>query len=583
MIDINSSYEFIQFLKDPIKNYLLLNKHHKQKNKKSLLISLPFIKTIFPTSPAYDSFEKDVVKLIKLNQNTINNTETSYTNVISFSKPKKEIRDKDILDCLKEYFYIGVYFDTKKEMESCGEDYIKKVINKEHNTKLNYQLVRIFENAEFSSEQSKLIITETELFLIYLCSELLFFLDVGWLNIQLKNDEYKIFPSKEGKENLSLYWLSAIIDEEFLKVTYESITAVSNAIIKSKPISQSKLHKVCDATAYYLFSIKTDFVSYGSQKQQNDFFYSSLKFVMIIECFSLSGKNKVSIDFISQIKLISDKHLHWILEYLKTKSNSLSFSENIHIENSMIIRGIKSFKVSSTQFISSILQYQNHKNGYSDNLLYDLNENNISSVKNYFNNVNRQEFHIFDGFELCLSNEKKMIIDLVLYNKKEKNYYFVNLNMDIEITPSSIAEMGSTEKQRQIKNAVKDLTEFKHALGHSSIQKELSKHQIINATFTNSYFIIFHNKAHFNFIESQGIILYEWRIFNYIFQSLNRNESGSIYQNNKKLPSLYAVDKIIKQYLENANNNSVKKRLEIHKNAFSFFKLGNKSVIAKTI
>ena len=180
-------------------------------------------------------------------------------------------------------------------------------------------------------------------------------------------------------------------------------------------------------------------------------------------------------------------------------------------------------------------------------------------IKKYLvNNINEDYDIITDNIDYK-ENNKNVDIDIVLYDKKKKFYYLVQVKFTLNINAYLKEEIKNICNNKLLKKGVSQLENVKNLLNSPKFLTHL-KDKKININKNNFALILVHTTFQYDFQTIGDVILYDWNTFR------NLLKKGRIIQNyinnfgvekwelsNKETLSLENVDGVINYLMKQSN------------------------------
>lgn len=579
MIYEKFSEEFIRFLKSPYHNqHLIYRLSFQLTNKPASKITTLFKQFVDFRSPK-NLFEADLKANLILAKKDLFNSVPSNNSCSNSTK--------ELLNEFKDYFTVGVYFDSKNELNDYGENFTKKIIAYEQLQKFKYVLSQLFFEGLQHQIMVQQLVKNDKLFIGVLCSELLYFIQIGLYKIKLTENEYKIYPAKKYKDVLNSYWFTVIMEKKIQLSLDNDFQVISQYLTSymSRSKTKSAISRVIKSITRYLFSISIDNINL--KMLTDDVYIDVLIFVILIESLSLSADTYISKDELLNSRLIDSQQLLSYIEYIKKHQASSSYMGFVYYENNQFSRGMNEFKTSSRSFIAD---YVNQTSLIEKQKKSVINQNNITSnsIFNFFKSLHKSNYKLISGFDfISIENNKKSKIKLIINDVNHNIFYFIMVDISVCKLPNTlVSKIEFVKNIGYNKNNFTEIYDFKQNFFYYK-KKYFSTSNLSKATLENSKLLVFHNMPFLNGYQKDNIDFYEWRLFHYMIQGGcgEVSEENDVKENSiKNNCKIFDFDNITKCYLKNCyQGRLVKKELGVYENAFAFFKLGKRSVIAKIL
>ena len=577
----NLSEDFLEFLLNPKKNNRFLN----DSTFYQLIFyfnNIPFFKKYIQKRISKKLFRNDLKYLL---DNEIN---IDDKNELSLSKNKNKL-----LNLFSEIFSIDYLNEGNSFL-------LEKQKNEEKVIKLEYLIDRIKEQSEYRHFNQFEIVRNKNLIVLFFCSELLYYVETGLFNISLKNDEYMITLNYEKINDFKTYWLTEILEFNTNMVDNIVFKGIASILKKKKSnIPENKIIKLVDYVFDKVFQLQPKFFSQNFLlSEQFIFFRNIILFSSLVECFKINEINRIKIKEIEKLEIFNKEFLDFLIDFLDyevLKKHSFQF---VYIKNSYIYRGDLSFKYGVKKLARTLIDKKSFKLRKNSNktkdflgLLGDFFEQNY--VYNY---LQKDEYKNLDLFGELKPNSKSKIkgyyIDLIIHEKNLGIYYFIQVKFKFDFSPIYLGEKIKFFNSSEFKHWKEQLTNLKINFNDESIRKKLESHKnkngnnLSNANLNNSYFILLHNLPYLNFLNSDGVFLYEWNLFRNILDGcrINRyDKNGSLIEIQKVIdfPMLHKPNQLVDTYINERED--FKNTFELYEKAYWSFKIDKKRVISKLI
>lgn len=573
---------FIDFLANPIKNNNVI---HVSQIKNFIIIltnKIPIVKTLIENRYSGYLFEQDIKKLL---EKTVDKSD-DFTSGKSIKHTPEAL-----LITLENYFKVGVYFENNIEMENFTKEELDFFILDNMRTKLEYNVNRICEAHNLSMDYMYEIVSRKELWLSYYCSELLFFLKQGLLEVSLHNNKYILYSTPKLEVRLKSYWLSEMIEYNSKIADINFYYEFSKKLENFKKIPKKLENDLVDYTMDKVFSIKTIYIDNSLKEDAKYILFKKLVlFISLMECFSLSGLEQVHEKEFLSTGLIEPEFIEYFKLILKEQSlKKKTIFVYIYFNNGYFYKGTLGFKYGLRELAGVLLSKKQNELKGKDikgalGLLFETNY-----ILNYIKGIEKYGYKIYGEFKPNSNAKiKGYDIDLVLHDKKLNIFYFIQVKFKFSALPTYIHEQLNLFRDENFeKGFEKQLLTLKENFNDDSIRKKLRDKQLGDATLENSYFILLHNLPFLNFYKQNGVFFYEWNLLRNILQEckLHLFKDNDCRQEHVNLfPKLHKPGELVDAYYKNSSfAEQLRKKFDIYSRSFCSFNLDDREVECKLI
>ncbi len=385
-------------------------------------------------------------------------------------------------------------------------------------------------------------------------NELLFYIKNELVILDEK--ENTILIKAKFKQAFKRKWFASMW-EESSKKSMLSFLVYFNLMLNNEDLTEKKLTEIIEVLSKYLldkiFSINIDYLTKKDTKNTDlQYMVKVCKFIVLLNVIK---NNTINIndkiideldfnknDFLKELILNQEK-LHFLDKGFET------INDNIHLINSNDI---------SNTLKKIIFQKYQNKNILSTNLGKIFQK----YVHQYCCENFSQDYEVIiepinlDGLNSYAN--KKLDIDMILYDKKKNFYYFTQIKYTLIHQAYLSDEIKYVGNNTAIDMAKKQLENIPEFLNYENFQKKLAENNI-NIKNNNYALIIIHTTPQYDFQKIDNIQLYEWNNFRNLLQkgylsAVNINlDQPNFYniQNNETL-ELDCVDKVINTTINNS-------------------------------
>lgn len=552
----------------------------------------------------------DILRLLDRRKHILNLIKFEFLNTIKLAqKELLEIRKIDIAgilepfsghevnaqlyQSLKEYIDLGIVISDEDATDQERITYARQYIYTSLLTIYEYNHDRISECFKLDSKLLKVIAKYRNLCLAFYFSELLSLIEIGIFDLEANNKIILIYPSEDQGKNIKRDWFSKISENQsnIASLFSRNLKKYQKLVIQGD-LTLEKSADIINECMDRVFSIDVEMLSESLKISE------SLKTLKEIVLFSLC----IELAYYSDIEItesyfrnrtgIRDKTLDTILGILANSDEDLSISSVrnfVSFKNGIFRKGMLDFKYGLRKLTGMIFRDSKFDPGDFKGALGKSFE--VDYVLNYLHSLNYFGFEAYGELNPDPASEVTGYdIDLILEDKKENIYYFIQVKYWFSALPAYLSEKITFFNSKKLKKGVlKQLCNLRSNIEHESVQEHLRSHGITEARKNNSRFILLHNIPYLNFYEFSGIIFYEWNMFRNILQSrsfLRKFENGDteVHQiNHNKHVSLDKPLIILDDILEEDSSrlDSTAKQWEYFCNTYCYFKLGRLSFETK--
>jgi len=573
---------FIDFLANPIKNRNVI---HASQIKNFIIIltsKIPIVKTLIENRYSGYLFEQNIKKLL---EKTVDKSD-NFTSGKSIKHTTEAL-----LITLENYFKVGVYFENNIEMENFTKEELDSFILENMRTKLEYYVNRICEAHNLSMDYMYEIVNRKELWLSYYCSELLFFLKQGLLEVSLHNNKYILYSTPKLEVRLKSYWLSEILEENSKIADMNFYYEFSKKLENFKKIPKKLENDLVDYTMDKVFSIQTSYLDNNLKEDAKYILFKKLVlFISLMECFSLSELEQVHEKEFLDTELIEPEFIEYLKSILKEQSlKKKTIFAYIYFNNGYFSKGTLGFKYGLRELAGVLLSKKQNELKGKDikgtlGLLFET-----DYILNYIKGIEKYGYKIYGEFKPNSNAKiKGYDIDLVLHDKKLNIFYFIQVKFKFSALPTYIHEQLNLFRDENFEKGFgKQLLILKENFNDNSIRKKLRDKQLGDATLENSHFILLHNLPFLNFYKQNGVFFYEWNLFRNILQDCKLHwfkDSDYTQEYIKLFPKLHKPDELVDAYYKNSSfAEQLRKKFDIYSRSFCSFNLDDREVECKLI
>jgi len=513
---------------------------------------------------------------------------------VNTAKEISEITSKDIENKLLEvqnFLKIFIVFDKYLRPEENKEIALTYVLSQLYHFS-KQQCDRI---AEFLKNKNYGLMSLSDknknLFLIFVMSELIYFLQNGLLDVSFSGHpkEVVFYPSKRSQGRLRLFWLNELInfysDVADRQIMMNTCKQIENFDRAKQELTDVLVDYILDKT----FSIKTNMFRQAIRQSSQ---FRLLREVVMISVYAESF-NSIDIERLIKKSRINEQTIYFLKDVLDKDAGEdlASLSNFIRIDNFKIYRGGLNFRYGLRKFAGRALDMFEE-----DNLLKNIRGTlGESFEKSYIlNELKSFEFLGYTSHGEFKPSTNSVItgydIDLILRDEYLNLYYLLQVKYWFSSTPTYLSERVKFFNGDQVQKGVgKQLKILKDNLDEPSIREKLKNRGLSGVTKQNSYFILLHNIPFLNFYEDDGILFYEWNLLRNILQKgrMTLVDGKEIKETSSKvrLP-LNSPEKIADAYFElmdSQKNIEFKKQWELYQRAWISFKIGYLNIRTKLI
>jgi hypothetical protein len=576
--------ELLDLLSNPLKNKQVYVNYSRAKYYVSMIMLKLGIFGIYFNQKAIvnlilGSF-RNVANAAELEAKEISEITSNSTQKTNLTNSEKYVRN--LLHEIRNH--ISTYVALEYSDVSEASELINKRIDIYQLTSYEYNKSRVSDKLNLNLSDLELFPSSSNLWLAFYFSEILYLVLNGQLEVSLYRGEIYIYPHEKYKTAFKIDWLSVFFESSSENSDLLELRSISNFIYRH-PITLENSEKIVTRCLDKIFSLNIEMLS---ENLQNSTDIITLKeivlFSVCVECASYEGL-PIPESFFYEKTNIRNKTINRLITVLSNdnKDKSItSIDSFIFYENRFFKRGCQNFKYGLKRLVGKVFE-----DGFigSNDPKGDIGKSFESDyILNYLKDLNYLGYQAYEGFKPRTGSKYKYDIDLVLEDKDQNLFFFIQVKYWFSNLPIYLDEQIKFFNGEKLQHGViKQLVTLKDNIDEKSIRDKLNACGLGGAKKGNSYFILLHNIPFLNFYQFSGVIFYEWNVLRNILQNgrvfveeykkgVNKS-TNCIYTPSK--PPFHKPHELVEGFFSRNDNfgESISLNWEIHKNTWNSLNL----------
>jgi len=383
-------------------------------------------------------------------------------------------------------------------------------------------------------------------------NELLFFIENDVVEFKKIRKNFFIFPKKNYLKYIERRWFAIQWERESYMSDLVKNEKIKQYFVKNIPLNEKiKLINIfSDHLMDKAFYLQRDYISLKNKKREQYMFMKNLCTFLSILFLSKDNKIYVNNPIFSYFN-IEKKFLNEIIEINKRLS---LIDRAFNYENQVFTLNTDK----DLYLLLRIFLVNKYKNKLS-NITSKFGDIFEDYIKKYLvNNINEDYDIITDNIDYK-ENNKNVDIDIVLYDKKKKFYYLIQVKFTLNTRAYLKEEIKNICNNKLLKKGVFQLENVKSLLNSPKFLTNL-KDRKININKNNFALMLVHTTFQYDFQTIGDVILYDWNTFRNllkkgrIFQTyINNFRVESRELSNNETLSLENVDGVINYLMKQSN------------------------------